>query len=65
MDLRSLRYNDACAVMGWVTSSVNNIGTLKETFKKEIYTFVCERVKYTKMRAVKLSGTIGHELSSS
>ncbi len=43
------------------TRRVNNVSTLKETFKEEIYTFVCGRVKYTKVRAVKLSGTLGHE----
>ena len=43
------------------THSVNNVSTLKETFKEEVYTFVCERVKYTKVKALKLSGTIGHE----
>ena len=32
--------------------SVNNAGTLKEAFKEEIYTFVCQRVEYTDVRAV-------------
>lgn len=40
------------------TRSVNNVSTLKETFKEEIYTFVCERVKYTKVREAKLLGAI-------
>ena len=43
------------------TRSVNNVSTLKETLKEDIYTFMCERVEYTNVRAVKLSGTIGHE----
>ncbi len=40
---------------------MNDVSALKETFKEEIYTFVCERVEYTSVRAINVSGAIGHE----